>query len=105
MVPSPKQQRLDATTAMMTKQGPEEMQRILDGLQARDIQNMSRQSTTTGASYPAGATGAMAPLYAGEDRNWIPEIDRETQEPRRGILSGPMDLPSKMYKGTASLLF
>lgn len=105
MMTSPKQQRLDATTAMMTKQGPEEMQRILDGLQARDIQNMSRQSTTTGASYPAGATGAMAPLYAGEDRNWIPEIDRETQEPRRGILSGPMDLPSKMYKGTASLLF
>ena len=104
MLDSPVQKRLDASSAMMTKQGPEEMQRILDSLRARELEKLRRESGTMGAGYPAGATGAMAPLYAGEDRQWRPEYDEEEKRIRRGILSEPMDLPSKMYRGMSSLL-
>ena len=105
MMDSPTQRTTDASAAMMTKQGPEEMQRILDSLKARELEKIGRESTTMGAGYPAGATGAMTPLSSGEDRQWGPEYDEETQQTRRGILSGPMDLPSKMYGGFSSLLF
>ena len=104
MMDSPVQKRLDASSAMMTKQGPEEMQRILDSLSARELEKLRRQSGTMGAGYPAGATGAMSPLYAGEDRQWTPGYDEEEKRVRRGILSGPMDLPSKMYGWGSGLL-
>ena len=105
MMDSPTQRTTDASAAMMTKQGPEEMQRILDSLKARELEKIGREATTMGAGYPAGATGSMSPLYGGEDRDWMPRYDEETQQTRRGILSGPMDLPSKMYGGFSSLLF
>ena len=105
MMESPTQRTTDASAVMMTKQGPEEMQRILDSLKARELEKIGRKSFTMGAGYPTGATGSMSPLYGGEDRNWMPKYDEETQQTRRGILSGPMDLPSKMYGGFSSLLF
>ncbi len=104
MMDSPTQRTTDASAAMMTKQGPEEMQRILDGLKARELEKMKRETFTMGAGYPTGATGSMSPIYGGEDRTWTEEYDNETQQTRRGILSGPLDLPSKMYGWGASLL-
>ena len=97
--------RTDALTAMATKQGPEEMQRILNDLNARALEKTGRGSGTMGAGYPAGATGAMTPLSSGEDRQWMPGYDEEEKRIRRGILSGPMDLPSKMFGGMPSLLY
>ena len=104
MMDSPTQRTTDASAAMMTKQGPEEMQRILDSLKARELEKMKRGTFTMGAGYPTGATGAMSPLYGGEDRTWTEEYDDETQQTRRGILYGPLDLPSKMYGWGAGLL-
>jgi hypothetical protein len=104
MLDSPVQKRLDASSAMMTKQGPEDIQKVIDGLKARELEKLRRESGTMGAGYPAGVTGAMAPLYAGEDRQWTPGYDEEEKRIRRGILSGPMDLPNKMYGWGSSLL-
>ncbi len=96
MMESPKQKRLDAATVMMNKQGPEEMQKVLNDLQARQLEQIGRQSTTYGASYPIGATGATIPLSSGEDRNWMG--DNQNQTPVNGIIDGLIDLPSKMYQ-------
>jgi hypothetical protein len=81
------------------------MQRILNDLNARALEKTGRRSGTMGVGYPAGATGAMTPLSSGEDRQWTPEYDEEETRIRRGILSEPMDLPSKMFGGIPSLLY
>ena len=86
MMDSPTQRTTDASAAMMTKQGPEEMQRILDSLKARELEKMKRGTFTMGAGYPTGATGAMSPLYGGEDRNSLSYEDREYDETGEEII-------------------